>query len=92
MSRGARSALKIALPAFFLLTLAGAAPGFQPGFHKDIAVSGIAPATAVKTTLKRDFKGRYSWSIQGTDLRRIMLADERLRAYVARMGEKRKTR
>ena len=88
-----RAAVKTALvlPAFFLLTLSGSASGFQAGFQKNIAVSGITPATAVKITLKRDFKGHYFWSIEGTDLRRIILADERLRTYVSRMGKRKKT-
>ncbi|MDA8387887.1 MAG: hypothetical protein M0Z58_04380 [Nitrospiraceae bacterium] len=88
MKRSARAAARILLLASFLLTLASAAPGFQTGFGKDIAVSGIVPASAVKMVLKRDFQGRYSWSIQGTDFKRIILADRKFRAYVARMEKK----
>ncbi|MDA8327293.1 MAG: hypothetical protein M0033_13935 [Nitrospiraceae bacterium] len=77
---------------FFLLILAGAASGLQTEFRKDRAVSGVIPEKPVRMELKRDARGRYSWSIQGTDVSRIIRADIRLRSYVDRLEKREKAK
>ena len=77
---------------FFLFILASSAWGLQPEFKKNPAVSGVAPAKPLKMELKRDVQGRYSWSIQGSDVNRIIREDKKFRAYVNWLEKREKAR
>lgn len=86
------SLLLFLLTLSFLLNQAGAASGLQTEFRKDRAVSGVIPEKPVRMELKRDARGRYSWSIQGTNVSRIIRADIRLRSYVDRLEKREKAK
>ena len=76
----------------FLVILASVAWGQQAEFRKNPAISGIEPAKPLKMELKRDAQGRYSWSIQGSDVKRMIHEDMRFRAYVDWLEKRKKAK
>ena len=47
-------------------------------------VKEVAPGTPVRIKLKKNSTGTYSWEITGTDVGKVIEADQALRQYVAR--------
>ncbi|MDA8087214.1 MAG: hypothetical protein M0Z75_10985 [Nitrospiraceae bacterium] len=80
------------LLALSLFPVSEAAWGLQTQFRKNPAISGIIPEKPMKMQLKRDAQGRYSWTIEGTNVYRMIREDEKFRAYVDRLKKRGKSR